>query len=127
MLALNIPGPSPREVEWPLQAALRRSSTMEVPMKLTPAQIKQTTTQFESQPVPDESRLAPELNRVFGDHTFFLGNSGLHIVDAVEPTEAGAHAGRVVRLATWTDSHHTTLAPHNPEFTDVVIELDKAA
>lgn len=96
-------------------------------MKLTPTQIKQTTNQFQAQPVPDESRLAPELNRVFGDHTFFLGNSGLHIVDALEPTEAGSQAGRIVKLATWTDSHHTTLAPHNPEVTDVVIELDKAA
>jgi hypothetical protein len=100
---------------------------MEVLMRLTPAQIKQATSQFEAQHVPEESRLAPELNRVFGDHTFFLGNSGLHIVDAVEATETGTQTGRIVKLATWTDSHHTTLAPHNPEFTDVVIELDKAA
>jgi hypothetical protein len=42
-------------------------------------------------------------------------------------TEAGTAAGRVVKLASWTDSKHTTLAPHDPEFTDVVIELDKAA
>lgn len=96
-------------------------------MRLTPAQIKQTTSQFEAQPVPDESQLTPELNRVFGDHTFFIANSGLHIVDALEPTEDGTRAGRMVKLATWTDSHHTTLAPHNPEFTDVVVELDKAA
>jgi len=96
-------------------------------MRLTPAQIEQTTSQFEARHVPDESRLAPELNRVFGDHTFFLGNAGLHIVDAAEPAEAGTQAARIVKLATWTDSHHTTLAPHNPEFTDIVIELDKAA
>jgi len=96
-------------------------------MRLTPAQIKQTTSQFEAQPVSDESRLVPELNKVFGDHTFFLGDSGLHIVDAVEPSEAGTQAGRIIKLATWNDSHHTTLAPHNPEITDVVIELDKAA
>ncbi len=96
-------------------------------MKLTPAQIKQTTTQFEAQHVPEESQLAPELNRVFGEHTFFLDRAGLHIVDVPEPTETGIAAGRVVKLASWTDSHCTALAPHDPEFTDIVVKLDKAA
>lgn len=96
-------------------------------MKLTPAQIKQTTAQFEAQPVSEESKLAPELNRVFGDHTFFLDRAGLHIVDVAEPTQSDVEAGRVIKLASWTDSHCTQLAPHQPEFTDIVIELDKAA
>ena len=96
-------------------------------MKLTAAQVKQTASQLEAQPVPEESRLAPELIRLFGDHTFFLGSAGLHIVDPTEPTQAGASAGRVVKLASWTDSHRNTLAPHEPEFTEVIVELEKAA
>jgi hypothetical protein len=96
-------------------------------MKLTSAQIEQTARQFEAQPVPEGSQLVPELSRLFGDHTFFLGAAGLHIVDPTEPTRAGAPAGRVVKLASWTDSHRTTLAPHEPEFTDMIIQLEKAA
>jgi hypothetical protein len=96
-------------------------------MKLTPAQIEQTTAQFEAQPVSEESKLAPELNRVFGEHTFFLDRAGLHIVDVAEPSDAGEAAGRVVKLASWTDSHCTQLAPHQPEFTDIVVQFDKAA
>jgi hypothetical protein len=99
----------------------------EVLMRLTPAQIKQATSQFEAQHVSEESKLAPELHKVFGDHSFFLARAGLHIVDVPESTEAGVAAGRVVKLASWTDSHHTTLAPHEPEFTDIVVQLDKAA
>lgn len=96
-------------------------------MKLTPAQIKQTTTQMEARPVPDDSQLAPKLNEVFGNHTFFLASSGLHIVDPAESGEAGERDGRVMRLASWADADRTSLAPHPPEFTGVVIKLDKAA
>src|SRR5262245_11975274 len=64
----------------------------EVAMKLTAAQIERTASQFEAQPIPDESRLVPELTKLFGDHTFFLGSTGLHIIDATEPTKAGAPA-----------------------------------
>jgi hypothetical protein len=96
-------------------------------MKLTPAQIEQTASQFEAQAIPDESQLVPELSRLFGEHTFFLGSSGLHIVDPAESAAAEAPMGRVVKLASWTDSHRTTLAPHEPEFTDIVIELHRAA
>jgi hypothetical protein len=96
-------------------------------MKLTAAQIKQTAGQFEAQAVPEESQLLPELNRLFGDHTLFLGSAGLHIIDPTVSTEAGAPTGRIVKLATWTDSHRATLAPHEPEFTGVIIPLDEAA
>ena len=78
-------------------------------MKLTPAQIEQASKQFDAEPVSEESKLAPELHKVFGDHTFFLGSTGLHIVHAVEATEAAAPETRVVKLASWTDlkAHHS--------------------
>lgn len=96
-------------------------------MRLTSEQTKQAAGQFEAQPVPEDSKLAPEFRKVFGDHTFFLASTGLHIVDHAEPTEAGASAGRVVKVASWTDLHRTTLAPHHPESIDVIVEFDKAA
>jgi hypothetical protein len=97
-------------------------------MKLTSEQIHGVTSQFEAQHVPQDTRMILELNRLFGEHTFFLDNNGLHIVEEVgEPEETGAPIVRVVKLATWTDPDHKTLAAHPPEPTDVVINLDKAA
>jgi hypothetical protein len=97
-------------------------------MKLTAEQIDGVTSQFEAQAVPQDNRMIAELNNIFGEHTFFLDNNGLHIVEKLaEPEEAGAPMVRVVKLASWTDPDHRTLAAHPPELTNLVINLDKAA
>lgn len=98
-------------------------------MKLTAEQIDGVTSQFEAQAVPQDNRIIAELNNIFGEHTFFLDNNGLHTVEKLaEPEEAGAPIVRVVKLASWTDDpDHRTLAAHPPEPTDLVINLDKAA
>jgi hypothetical protein len=42
----------------------------------------------------------------------------------VEPTEASAEdAGQVVKLASWSDPNRTSLVPHEPEPTEVVVDL----
>lgn len=96
-------------------------------MKLTSAQIKQTTAQFEALPIPQDNSMVPELSDLFGDHTFFLDGDGLHIVEPGEPAEPEAPVGRIVKLASWTDRDRTILATHPPQPTDVVVDLDKAA
>ena len=52
-----------------------------------------------------------------------LTSDGLHIVETGEPTESSALAN-VVNLASWADEERTALAPHQPEVTDVVVELE---
>ena len=50
------------------------------------------------------------MNNIFGEHTFFLDNNGLYIVEKLaEPEEAGAPIVRVVKLASWTDPDHRFL------------------
>jgi hypothetical protein len=41
-------------------------------MKLTSAQVEQTLTQFEGEVIPDNHPVVPQLNKLFGEHTFFL-------------------------------------------------------
>lgn len=92
-------------------------------MKLTSAQVEQTLSQFEGQIIPDSHPTVPQLNELFGDHTFFLDINGLNIV---EPTEAGqpsVQAGKVVNVASWNDNDLTSLEPHAPEPTNVVVIL----
>ena len=41
----------------------------------------------------------------------------------MESARSGAEAGKVVNLANWGDTNLTSLVPHEPEPTDVVVEL----
>ena len=93
-------------------------------MKLTSAQVERTLSQLEGQAIPDSHPVVPQLNELFGDHTFFLDSNGLNIVEpTVEATRAVTQAARVVNLANWTDADLTSLAPHKPKPTDAIIEL----
>lgn len=96
-------------------------------MKLSPKQVERTLDQFTSQVIPDDHPAVVQLSGMFGEHTFFVDGSGLNIVEPVEPAEDGREAGQVVRLASWSDSGRTSLAPHEPEATDVVVVLAAAA
>lgn len=91
-------------------------------MKLSSAQIEHTLPQIGAQALPDNHPAVSELKGMFGDHTFFLGREGLHIVEAGATTEDSALAN-VVNLANWTSEERTALVPHKPEVTDVVVEV----
>jgi hypothetical protein len=90
-------------------------------MKLTSAQLEKALTQLGAQALPDNHPAVPQLTDLFGDHTFLLDNSGLNIV---EPAAEAPQTARVVNVANWTDENLTKLAPHEPEPTDAIIELD---
>ena len=85
-------------------------------MRLTSTQVERTLSQFEAQPIPEDHPVVPQLNQLFGDHTFFLDVNGLNIV---EP--AGEQTWKVVKLASWKDATQSSLTPHQPEPTDVII------
>ena len=52
-------------------------------MKLTSAQVERTLSQLaEGQAIPDSHPVVPQLNELFGDHTFFLDSNGLNIVES---------------------------------------------
>ena len=52
-------------------------------MKLTSTQVERTLNQLQAEAIPDDHPVIPQLQRVFGDHTYFVDDSGLNIV---EPT-----------------------------------------
>jgi len=96
-------------------------------MKLTSDRIDQTLMQFDAQPVPENHPAVPQLSNLFGEHTFFLDQDGLNIVEVAEPVENGVETGRVVKLASWVDENRSKLAPHDPAVTDIVVVLGRAA
>ncbi len=92
-------------------------------MRLTTRQIEHTLDQIEAQAIPDDNPVIPQLNETFGDHTYFLDGDGLNIVETIEDAENGGETATVVKVGSWTDGTHTTLAMHEPEVTDLVVDV----
>ena len=93
-------------------------------MKLTSAQVERTMNQFEVQALPDNHPAVPELNELFGDHTFLLDSNGLNILEPADETPQGeVHAARVINLANWSGENHTRLSPHEPQPTGAIVEF----
>jgi hypothetical protein len=92
-------------------------------MKLASMLVEKTLSQFDAKAIPDDHPIVPQLTKVFGDHTFFLDENGLNIVEPTEPTDEGAAAGMVMNVANWSDEDQTSLAPHRPDATDIVVVL----
>src|SRR6516225_3580321 len=94
-------------------------------MKLTANQIERAANQLNARPIPENSQMGPELKRMFGDHSFFLTTNGLHFIEPAEAEEAATATatGRLVKIASWTNTEHNELSPHEPEITDNIIEL----
>jgi hypothetical protein len=102
----------------------RPKAKQEQAMKLNSTQVKQTLSQFEAEVLPDNHPAVPQLHSMFGDHTFFLDDSGLNVLEPAETPELQVQAGEVVSLASWSDATLTSLRPHEPEPTGVVILLE---
>jgi hypothetical protein len=92
-------------------------------MKLNSDQVTRTLSQFNAQVLPDNHPAVPQLNNLFGDHTFFLDNSGLNVLEPAGTSEPEAEVGEVISLAFWSDETKTSLRAHEPEPTGVVITL----
>jgi hypothetical protein len=93
-------------------------------MKLNATQVKRTLSQFDAEVLPDSHPVVPQLNILFGDHTFFLDRDSLNVLEPAEMPEGEGEAGEVVCLAGWSDATLTSLSPHEPEPTGVVIVLE---
>jgi len=92
-------------------------------MKLSSDLVERTLAQYDARVIPDNHPVTPQLSKMFGDHTFFIDSDGLSILEPLEPAQSEKDACKVVKLANWADGGNT-LAPHEPEETDLVIVLN---
>jgi len=93
-------------------------------MKLNSTQVKQTLSQFQAEVLPDNHPAVAQLNNLFGEHTFFLDGGGLKVLEPVDVPEMATRTSEVVSLADWSDATLTSLRPHEPEMTGMVVVLD---
>ena len=92
-------------------------------MKLSAALVRQTLSQFDARAIPVTHPAVRKLSELYGDHTFFLNDNGLSIVEPAESNDGVTSTAKVVNLASWKDSNQTSLAPHNPVPTSKIIVL----
>jgi len=94
-------------------------------MRLNDTQVKQTLTQMQAEVLPDNHPATAQLTDLFGDHTFFLDQSGLKVLEPAETPASDVQSSRVVSLADWSDSTLTSLKPHAPEPTGTVLVFEQ--
>ena len=97
-------------------------------MKMNSAQIEQTlhklnAEELNAEAIPAGHPMLSQLERLFGEHTYFLDSNGLNIVEPVETEQSDGRLGVVVKVATWTDATAESLQPHKPEMTELVVDL----
>src|SRR5215813_9081789 len=93
-------------------------------MRLSPSRIEQTLSCFDAKVLPDNHPAASKIKELWGDHTYFLAVNGLNIVEPLS-RDSGAEAGAVINVASWSDSKATSLTPHEPETTEIVVEFER--
>jgi hypothetical protein len=80
-------------------------------MKLNCAQVERTLSQLQGKAIPDNHPVVPQLNNIFGEHTFFLDGNGLSI-DQERPLSRAAlrrsrGLGRCFLTIRWLVTHET--------------------
>jgi hypothetical protein len=94
-------------------------------MRLNDTQLKQTLNQMQAEVLPDSHPATAQLTELFGDHTFFLDQNGLKVLEPDETSANEVRTSQVISLADWSDATLTSLKPHAPEPTGTVVIFDQ--
>lgn len=89
-------------------------------MKLNAAQLRHVEEQLGTEAVAEDNPAVPKLKEAFGDHTFFLDDGGLNIVEPAPMAESAS--GNVIKLASWTENRNE-LVLHDPQVQPVTVDL----
>ena len=92
-------------------------------MKLTDEQIAATRDTLGASPVDPAHPAVPQLEKAFGEHTFYVDQNGL--LAFLDPEEIKAEPGdpRLVLIAAWTDENRRELGRIDPVDTGVTLPI----
>ena len=91
-------------------------------MKLATTQVRKVEEQLGAQALPEQNPIVPKLTELFGEHTFFLDNTGLNIVASSDEVAGRDGDGNVMKLASWNEDRKQ-LRVHEPQVLPVVVEV----
>ncbi|MEX0695595.1 MAG: hypothetical protein WD075_14185 [Rhodospirillales bacterium] len=93
-------------------------------MKLTTEQVGAIERQTGAVPIPDDNPASESLTEVFGTHTFYADQEGLHVLEPVAAAqEQDADQAEVVQIAQWTTDAKDELQPIEPQRSGSVLSL----
>jgi hypothetical protein len=93
-------------------------------MKLNDEQIKAVEENTGLQPVPEDNPAMSQLKESFGEHTFYVDDRGLYVLETPSDETEQDHA-TAVQVAQWTDENMNALQPHEPQATEAVIKITR--
>ena len=91
-------------------------------MKLSTAQIAAVEQATGANPLPEDNPAQAQLSEALGDHTFYLDQQGLVVLENPE-SAASEDTLEIVRVGQWTDDERQQLGLTPPQRTGQVIEL----
>ena len=92
-------------------------------MKLSTAQIAAVEQATGANPLPEDNPAQAQLSEALGDHTFYLDQQGLVVLENPEEEAASEETLEIVRVGQWTDDQRQQLGLTPPERTGQVIDL----
>jgi hypothetical protein len=75
-------------------------------VKLSAAMVERALDHFKAHVLSESHPAIGTLSKVFGEHTFFIDDNGLSIVQPAIRYDSGAKLGQVVKLASRTDKRY---------------------
>lgn len=94
-------------------------------MKLTDYQVKAVEENTGLQPIPEDNPAMSQLKENFGDHTFYVDDRGLYVLERPQEEQEEEKA-TAVQIASWTDENRNALQAHEPQATDAVFDLKRS-
>ncbi|MBT3658874.1 MAG: hypothetical protein HOA30_19335 [Rhodospirillaceae bacterium] len=92
-------------------------------MKLTEAQITAVEEKTGAKPLPEEDDATKQMAEAFGEHTFYLDQNGLYIMEKSDEQGETGMLTVLVQLGEWADEEMTSLQAIDARITDMVINF----
>ena len=83
-------------------------------MKLNSVQIERTLSQFGAHVLADDHPAIAQLTKAFGQHTFFLDDKELNVLELIETPQMEPQGGEMINIADWSDATLTKLGAIRP-------------
>ena len=94
-------------------------------MRLTSQQIAAVKQELGADSLEEENPSVPALHKLFGEHTFYVGEDGLLVFEPIETAGPDDTRAQMVLVATWTDENKNALSPCDPQPTTIVVDLGR--
>lgn len=92
-------------------------------MKLNAEQIAAVKQQTDADPIAEDNPVTPKLREAFGDHTFYVGETGLLVPERIDSTNSQSEPAEMMQVAIWANEERGSLQPVPWQATGYTLDL----